>query len=169
MEPSLEEVGEVEAVLSRLLHERQTIEKAVVVLQVYKAVAAQNAGIQQQLLDQQAELVVLQEQVKLEAIHRAEVMHETEVQVADAKERLLQEAHSSIVVLQDQITQLQSYFDTLNVEATRLKAQNEKEQAAHVTFVEAVQAQVVELRKEYADLQDAFTRSSKIIGSISIT
>ena len=167
--PSLDEVGEAEAVLLRLVHERHTLEKAALALQVYKAAIAQSVNVQQQLVEQQIELGTLELQVDAVEQRRVDAVEETRVQLAQVKETMMTEAYNSVAVLQEQIVQLQNNVDLLHTEATMLKVQNEQEQAAHVNFVNAVEAQVAELRKEYTDLQDAFVRSSKILGSIAVT
>ena len=160
---NLDDVGNAEAVLLRLIRERKTIEDAAAALQIYREVLSATPHAQLALQEIKEDIEQLQVDMAEEVQHRQDMLDETQRQIATARD-------TGMAVVQCEIDALRKTADYLRVEVQLL--QNSKADMIEQQQVESdqynrdigeVKQQLAVLRQEYSVMNEAFRKSAALM------
>ena len=160
---NLDDVGNAEAVLLRLIRERKTIGDAAAALEVYREVLSETPHAQLVLQEIKEQIEQLQLDMAEEVERRQDMIDETQRQVATARDQ-------GMAVVQCEIDALRKTADYLKVEVQLI--QNNKDDMIKQQQVESdqynrdigeVKQQLIVLRQEYDTIKEAFRKSAVLM------
>ena len=163
MAVSLDDVGNAEAVLLRLIRERKTIGDAAAALEVYREVLSETPHAQLILQEMKEQIEQLQLDMAEEVERRQDMIDETQRQVAAVRD-------AGMAVVQCEIDEMRKTADYLKVEVQLL--QNSKADMIRQQQIESdqynrdigeVKQQLVVLRQEYDTIKEAFRKSAVLM------
>lgn len=156
----LDEVGNVEAVLNRLVQERRSLEAGVSVMQTYRMVKSQ-------LQPAVEELAALQAQVESVKKELAGLKETQKVAMANLKEELRLSAEREKGVVQGDVDRLYAVRDRLVEEVEIYTKMAEQAKLDHETQMERqeesyrlVQSELMEMKVQHAALAEAIGKAA---------
>jgi len=159
-EVPLEEVGNAEAVLNRLIHERKSLEAAGSVLQTYRMVRSE-------LQPAKDELVSLQRQVESVKRGLGELKETYRLQRADAEQALAVYKEKQAAVVEGEIDAMKEVlkgvtkeFDAIVKEKEREKVEFEKMMDKQEREYKEVEKELMEMKVQHAALAEAIGKAA---------
>lgn len=159
-EVSLEDVGNAEAILQRMIHERKTLENAAALLATYRSVTVQLEQARQQLVRCRAELAQVQSDTADARAQQTATVIQIQKEVAYYRQEQFAKANADIEQWRTAAQQEQEKLTALKQEATEAYAQQAQWRKEYTVEMSEAAMALEKVKAEHAALMAQLTKAA---------
>jgi len=155
---TLDAAGNAEAVLQRLIHERQSLQNAAHVMQTYREVLHHLEPAERQLAELRRERDELEQELSQMHERKAQLLREMEAEIAHMKDSKEQAIEADLQGLRTRQAEAEAALDLVRSRVAGLEAEEVEMTARFGALKERLERETQDMQATHAEVQQALER-----------